>query len=70
MKLPDDDLERSKHVGVVSCVLKCFTWKLYRCIRWLIVEVNLGNARSNDEIHCIELPDDGSLVIPNILEQF
>jgi len=24
MKLPDDDLKRSKHVGVVLSVLKCF----------------------------------------------
>ena len=51
MKLPDDDLKRSKHVGVVLCVLKCFKWKLYRCTFWLIFEVNLWNAQSNDEIH-------------------
>ena len=50
-KLPDDDLKRSKHVGVVLSVLKCFKWKLYRCIFWLIVEVILRNARCNDEIH-------------------
>ena len=25
--------------------------ELYRCICWLIVEVILRNARSNDEIH-------------------
>ena len=49
-KLPDDDLKRSKHVGVVLSVLKCFKWKLYRCICWLIVEVILRNARCNDEI--------------------
>ena len=51
MKLPDDDLKRSKHIGVVLCVSKCFKWKLYRCICWLIVEVILRNARSNNEIH-------------------
>jgi len=38
-KLPDDDLKRSKHVAVVSNVLKYFKGKLYRCICWLIVEV-------------------------------
>ena len=38
-KVPDDDLKRSKHFGVVSCVLKCFKWTLYRCICWLIFEV-------------------------------
>ena len=41
MKLPDDDLKRSKHVGVVLSVLKYFKWTLYRCICWLIVEVKL-----------------------------
>ena len=30
---------------------KCFKWKLYRYICWLIVEVILRNARCNDEIH-------------------
>ena len=50
-KLPDDDLKRSKHVGVVLSVLKCFKWKLYRCICWLIVEVFLRNARCNYQIH-------------------
>ena len=39
MKLPDDDLKRSKYFGVVLSILKCFKWKLYRCICWLIVEV-------------------------------
>ena len=28
-------------VAVVLSVLKCFKWKLYRCICWLIVEVIL-----------------------------
>ena len=28
---------------------KCFKWKLYRCICWLIVEVILRNAWCNDE---------------------
>jgi len=32
-------------------VFKCFKWKLYRCICWLIVEVILRNAWSNDDIH-------------------
>jgi len=41
MKLSDDDLKISKHVGVVLSVLKCFKWKLYRCICWLTVEVTL-----------------------------
>jgi len=50
-KLPDDDLKRWKHVGVVLSVLKCFKLKLYRCICWLIVEVILQNEQSNDEIH-------------------
>jgi len=50
MKLLDDDLKRSKHVGVVLYILKCFKWKLYRCICWLIFEVILRNARYNDEI--------------------
>jgi len=27
------------NVGVVLSVLKCFNWKLYRCICWLIAEV-------------------------------
>ena len=31
--------------------LKCFKWKLYRCICWLIVKVILRNARCNGEIH-------------------
>jgi len=53
MKLPDDDLKRSKHVGVVLYILKCFKWKLYRCICWLIFVVILRNARSNDEIHIL-----------------
>jgi len=52
-KLPDDDLKRSKRVGVVLSVLKRFKWKLYRCICWLIVEVILRNARCNDEIPLI-----------------
>jgi len=39
MKLPDDDLKRSKPVGAVSSALKCFKWKLYRCVCWLIVEL-------------------------------
>jgi len=30
---------------------KCFKWKLYRCICWLIVEVILRNAQCNDETH-------------------
>ena len=30
---------------------KCFKWKLYSCICWLIVEVISRNARCNDEIH-------------------
>jgi len=38
-------------MGVVLCVLKYFKWKLHRCISWLIFEVILRNARSNDEIH-------------------
>jgi len=29
-----------KYVGVVLYVLKSFKWKLYRCICWLIFEVN------------------------------
>jgi len=41
MKLPDDDLKRSKHVGVVLSVLKCFKLKLHRCICWSIVEVRM-----------------------------
>ena len=45
------DLKRSKNVGVILSVLKCFKWKLYRCICWLIIEVILRNARCNDEIH-------------------
>jgi len=52
-KLPDDDLKRSKHVGVVFSVLKFFKCKLYRCICWLIVEVILRNARCNDEIESL-----------------
>jgi len=51
MELPDGDLKKSKHVGVGLSVLKCFQWKLYRCIYWLIVEVILRNARCYDEIH-------------------
>ena len=43
-------MKRPKHIGVVLSVLKCFKWKLYRCICWLIFEVILRNARSNDEI--------------------
>ena len=31
--------------------LMCFKWKLYKCICWLIFEVILRKARSNDEIH-------------------
>ena len=42
MKLPDDDLKRSKYVGVVLSILKRFKWKLYRCICWLIVEVTMS----------------------------
>ena len=38
---------------MVLSVLKCFKWKLYRCICWLIVEVILRNARCNDEIHAV-----------------
>jgi len=43
--------KRSKHVGVVLSVLKCFKWKLCRCICWLIVEGFLRNGRCNGEIH-------------------
>ena len=44
MKLPDDDLKRSKHVGLVLRVLKCFKLKLYRCICWVIVEVTFHST--------------------------
>jgi len=50
-KLPDDDLIRSKHVGVVLSDFKVFYMHLYNCMCWLIVEVMLQNARCNDKFH-------------------
>ena len=51
MKLPDDDLKRSKHVRVVLSVLKYFKCKLYGCICWLIVKLsqNLPEERNTAE---------------------
>jgi len=46
--------EKIETYRVVLSDLKCFKWKLYRCICWLIVEVILRNARCNDEIHMTE----------------
>jgi len=40
----------SEKIETCRSGLKCFKWKLYRCISWLIVEVILWNAQSNDEI--------------------
>ena len=41
----------SEKIETCRSGFKCFKWKLYRCICWLIVEVILQNARCNDEIH-------------------
>ena len=38
-KFSDDVLKRSKYIGVVLSVLKCFKWKLCKCNSCLIVEV-------------------------------
>ena len=38
---PDDDLTRSKHVGVIISVFKCFMCTLCKCSCWLIMEVLL-----------------------------
>jgi len=38
--IPDDDLTRSKHVGVILSVLKVF-YVNYKCSCWLIIEMIL-----------------------------
>ena len=38
-QLPDDDLKRSKHVGVILSVFKFFMWNICKCNCWLINEV-------------------------------
>jgi len=42
---------RSEKIETCRSGFKCFKWKLYRCIWWLIFEVILRNAPCNDEIH-------------------
>ena len=44
----------SEKIETCRSGFKCFKWKLYRCICWLIVEVILRNARFNDEIKTIQ----------------
>jgi len=43
----------SVKIEICRSGFKGFKWKLYRCICWLIVEVILRNARSNDEISSV-----------------
>ena len=50
-QLPDDDLKRSKHVGVFLIFLIVFMWNLYKCNCWLIIEAILQNARCNNKIY-------------------
>ena len=40
----------SEKIEICRSGFKCFKWKLYRCIFWLIVEVILRNTRCNDEM--------------------
>ena len=40
----------SEQIETCRSGFKCFKWKLFRCICWLIVKVILRNARCNDEI--------------------
>ena len=44
----------SEKIETCRSGFKCFKWKLYRCICWLIVEVTLRNARCNGEIHVMK----------------
>jgi len=44
----------SEKIETCRSGFKCFKWKLYRCIFWLIVEVILQNAWSSDEILCFQ----------------
>jgi len=39
----DDDLKRSKHVGVILIVLSVFMLNLFKCNCWLITETILRN---------------------------
>jgi len=42
--------KRSKHVGVILIVFKCFMWNLCKCNCWLIIEVNHPNCLKNNNL--------------------